>query len=102
GFAVELFSGGEITIGNHVLIANHVLINGYDGHPLDPIARAAGQGPGPDGHGPIRIGDYAWIGSRAIILKNVSIGRGGVVASGSVVTKDVPELAVVAGNPARI
>jgi acetyltransferase-like isoleucine patch superfamily enzyme len=101
GFGAELFSGSEITIGRHVLIANYVLVNGYDGHPLDPVARAAGERPGPEGSGPIRIEDYAWVGSRAIILKNVTIGRGAVVASGAVVTKDVPELTVVAGNPAR-
>jgi acetyltransferase-like isoleucine patch superfamily enzyme len=88
-------------VGKHVLIANHVLLNGYDGHPLDPVARAEGRGPGNDGAGPIRIGDHAWIGSRAIILKRVSIGRGAVVASGAVVTKDVPDLTIVAGNPAR-
>ena len=101
GFGTELFSGSEITIGRHVLIANYVLLNGYDGHPLDPVARAAGERPGPEGSGPIRIEDYAWVGSRAVILKNVRIGRGAVVASGAVVTKDVPELTVVAGNPAR-
>lgn len=101
GFAVELFSGSEITIGKHVLIANHVLINGYDGHPLDPLDRAAGHRPKEDGYGAVRIGDYSWIGSKAIILKNVTVGRGAVVASGAVVTKDVPELTVVAGNPAK-
>ena len=101
GFAAELFAGAEIVIGRHVLIANHVLINGYDGHPLDPLQRAAGQRPGPDRFGPIHIGDYAWIGSKAVILKNVTIGRGAVVATGAVVTADVPELTVVAGNPAR-
>jgi acetyltransferase-like isoleucine patch superfamily enzyme len=102
GFAAEIFSGSEVNIGRHVLIANHVLINGYDGHPLDPIARARGEGPGAGGFGPIEIGDYAWIGSKSIVLKNVRIGRGAVVASGSVVTKDVPDLTVVAGNPAKI
>jgi acetyltransferase-like isoleucine patch superfamily enzyme len=102
GYAVELFAGSEIVIGRHVLIANHVLINGYDGHPLDPLERAAGKRPGDEGYGPIRIGDYAWIGSKAIVLKNVTIGRGAVVASGAVVTKDVPDLTVVAGNPAKI
>jgi acetyltransferase-like isoleucine patch superfamily enzyme len=102
GYAAEIFSGSEVVIGNHVLIANHVLMNGYDGHPLDPLSRAAGEGPGPGGIGPIIIGDYAWICSRSIILKNVTIGRGAVVSSGAVVTKDVPELAVVAGNPARV
>jgi acetyltransferase-like isoleucine patch superfamily enzyme len=101
GFAAELFSGSEIVIGKHVLIANHVLINGYDGHPLDPFERAAGRRPNADGYGAIHICDYAWIGSKAIILKNVTVGRGAVVASGAVVTKDVPELTVVAGNPAK-
>ena len=101
GFGVEIFVGSEVIVGSHVLVANYVLLNGYDGHPLDPFARAAGQRPDEAGHGAIRIGDYAWIGSRAIVLKGVSIGRGAVVASGAVVTKDVPELTVVGGNPAR-
>jgi acetyltransferase-like isoleucine patch superfamily enzyme len=101
GSAAEIFSGSEVVIGKHVLIANHVLLNGYDGHPLDPLKRAAGEKADDGGFGAIRIGDYAWIGSKAIILKNVTIGRGAVVASGAVVTKDVPELTVVAGNPAK-
>lgn len=101
GYGVELFSGSEIVIGRNVLIANHVLVNGYDGHPLDPLQRAAGQRPTANAYGPIHIHDYAWIGSKAIILKNVTIGRGAVVASGAVVTHDVPELTVVAGNPAK-
>lgn len=101
GFGTEIFSGNTVVIGRHVLIANHVLINGYDGHPLDPIDRAAGLRP-KDGFGPVLIDDYAWIGSKAIILKNVHIGKGSVVASGAVVTRDVPDLTVVAGNPAKI
>jgi maltose O-acetyltransferase len=50
---------------------------------------------------PIRIGDYAWIGSGAIILPGVTVGRGAVVAAGSIVTRDVPAFTIVAGNPAR-
>jgi acetyltransferase-like isoleucine patch superfamily enzyme len=102
GAATEIFVGTEVSIGKHVLIANHVLLNGYDGHPLDPLARARGEGPGPGGLGAIRVGDYAWIGSKAIVLKRVTIGRGAIVATGAVVTSDVPDLAVVAGNPARV
>lgn len=102
GFGTEIFSGCEVTIGDHVLIANNVLINGYDGHLLDPIARAAGLPVGEDGYGPVRIEDYAWIGSRATILKNVTIGRGAVVATGAVVTKNVEALTIVGGNPARV
>lgn len=51
---------------------------------------------------PILIKNKAWIGFNAIILKGVTIGEAAIVAAGSVVTKDVPDFAVVAGNPARI
>ncbi|RTL49094.1 MAG: acyltransferase [Sphingobacteriales bacterium] len=51
---------------------------------------------------PIKICDKAWIGFNSIILKGVTIGEGAVVGAGSVVTKDVPPYAVVAGNPAKI
>jgi acetyltransferase-like isoleucine patch superfamily enzyme len=50
----------------------------------------------------IEIGDNAWIGFNSIILKGVSIGKGAVVAAGSVVTKDVPDYAIVGGNPAQV
>ena len=52
--------------------------------------------------GPVKIGDKAWIGFGASILKGVKIGEGAVVGAQSVVTKDVPPYAVVAGNPAHI
>jgi len=51
---------------------------------------------------PIVIEDDVYIGARVIILPGRKIGRGAVIGSGAVVTKDVPEYAVVAGNPARI
>ncbi len=50
---------------------------------------------------PILISDDVWIGARAIILPGVSIGQRSIVAAGSVVTKDVGENVIVAGNPAR-
>lgn len=52
--------------------------------------------------GEVTIKNKAWIGFNVIILKGVTIGEGAVVAAGSVVTKDVPDYAVVAGNPAAI
>jgi len=51
---------------------------------------------------PIVIKDDAWIGMNVIILKGVTIGRGAVVGAGSVVTNDVPDWTVAAGNPARV
>jgi maltose O-acetyltransferase len=49
----------------------------------------------------VTIEDYAWIGTRATILPGVKIGKGGVVAAGSVVTKDVLDYTIVAGVPAK-
>ena len=51
---------------------------------------------------PIKICKNAWIGTRSIILKGVTIGEGAIVAAGSVVTKDVPPYTLVAGNPAIV
>lgn len=51
---------------------------------------------------PIKICNKVWIGFNAIILKGVTIGEGAVVAAGAIVTKDVPEWTVVAGNPAVV
>lgn len=52
--------------------------------------------------GPVTIGKYAWICSRSIILPGITIGEGAVVASGAVVTKDVPPYAIVGGIPAKV
>lgn len=48
------------------------------------------------------VKDKAWIGFNVIILKGVTIGEGAIIGAGSVVTKDVPDFAIAAGNPARI
>jgi len=52
--------------------------------------------------GKVIIKDKAWIGFNSIILKGIIIGEGAIVAAGSVVTKDVPDFAVVGGNPAKL
>lgn len=51
---------------------------------------------------PIVIEDDAWIGFKSVILKGVRIGRGAIVASAAVVTKDVDPWTIVAGNPAKV
>ena len=51
---------------------------------------------------PVSIGDKAWIGFNATILKGVSVGEGSVVAAGAIVTKSVPPWTIAAGNPAQV
>ena len=81
-----------IKIGDEVVISQNVIIRDSDVHHVS----------GKENHGPIVIGNHVWIGTNAIILKNVTIGDGAIVAAGSVVTKDVPPRTIVAGNPARV
>ncbi|MDQ0171569.1 sugar O-acetyltransferase [Paenibacillus tundrae] len=87
----------EVRIGDHCLMGPDVHIYTAT-HPLDPIQRAAG----PEYGKPVTLGNNVWIGGRAIINPGVNIGHNVVIASGAVVTKDVPDNVVVGGNPARI
>ncbi|WP_394496063.1 acyltransferase [Shewanella sp. ENK2] len=94
------FDGGKvgITIGNKTRIANNVTIYAFNhGMSVDnPIYQQAVTAKG------ITIGDDVWIGAQAGIVDGVTIGNQAIVGMGSIVTKDVPEFAIVAGNPAKI
>lgn len=87
----------KVKIGNNVLIGPNVSIY-TAGHPIHADTRKTGYEYG----APITIGDNVWIGGNSIILPDVTVGSNSVIAAGSVVTKDVPEWTVVAGNPARV
>jgi len=83
-----------LKIGSHVDIASQVLIynseHDINSEDFDPI------------YGEVEIGDYVFIGPRATILPGVKIGKGAIVAAGAVVTKDVPDFAIVGGVPAQV
>lgn len=83
----------SLTIGNHVDIASQVMIynSEHDINSEDFYATEL----------PVEIGDYVFIGPRAIILPGVGIGKGAVVGAGAVVTHDVLEFDIVAGVPAE-
>ena len=84
---------GRLSIGRNVSISPEVAIltmqHGYD----DPSFATEVK--------PVKIEDHVWIGTRATILPGVTIGRGAVVAAGSVVTRDVTPRTIVGGVPAR-
>lgn len=82
-----------LKIGNHVGIASQVLIYN-DEHDIN----SADYG---NSYGPVEIGDYVFIGPRAIILPNIKIGKGAVVAAGAVVTKNIPDFEIWGGIPAQ-
>lgn len=102
GSRVSISVAKEITIGNNCYIADNIIIRDNDGHPIDVVERRNNKSVAKEEVHPINIEDDVWIGSSSIILKGVRIGAGSVIASGSVVTKDVPPSTVVGGNPAKI
>ncbi len=93
GDNVFLDGRAKLIIGDHVDIASQVMIlnsehdiNSADFHPIE---------------GPVEIGDYVFIGPRAIILPGVRLGKGAIIAAGAVVTKNVEDYRIVGGVPAE-
>jgi len=111
GEASRIWSAASIELGDRVLVSHSVNIFDSLTHPIQAAARHAQvKSIFEEGHplslsldeSPVRIGDDAWIGAGAMVLRGVTVGEGGIVAAGAVVTKDVPPYAIVAGNPAVV
>lgn len=94
GYATFIDGRDRVEIGNHVDIASEAMIysSEHDINAPDFSAILA----------PVKIGDYVFIGPRAIVLAGVTIGDGAVIGAGAVVTKDVDPFSVVGGVPARL
>jgi acetyltransferase-like isoleucine patch superfamily enzyme len=100
-----------VEIGNRVLISHSVNIFDSLTHPLrasvrhEQVKQIFGLGHPREislDESPVKICDDAWIGAGAMVLRGVTVGEGGIVAAGAVVTRDVPPYTIVAGNPAVV
>ncbi len=92
----QIISFGEITIGKNCMIAQSVLIRDNDGHQILNEEKFQYK------TSAVKIGNNVWIGQNACVLKGVTIGDGAIIATGAVVTKDVPPETIVGGIPAKI
>ncbi|OLQ92935.1 maltose acetyltransferase [Vibrio panuliri] len=88
----------EVKIGDNVLFAPNVQLY-TAGHPLDVKGRVE---EGVEFGKPITIGDNVWLGGGVIVCPGVTIGHNSVIGAGSVVTRDIPDNVVAAGNPCRV
>lgn len=98
---VCLHARSAITIGKNCLVAANTNIIDCSGHNSsfdEPQKRLNTIGDSI----PVEIEDNVWIGTGVLILPGVTIGAGSIVAAGSVVTKKMPSMALIAGNPARV
>lgn len=112
GQGTRIWSAKNIQIGDRVLISHNVNIHDNISHPMDAAERhedfmhiffKGGFKQQQDlKEEDVIIEDDAWVGFNAVILKGVRIGKGAIIGAGSVITKDVPDHAVVVGNPQRI
>lgn len=91
---VKIRCSKEITIGNNVAISHDVTIMDSDAHHITGQEHEMNQA--------VVIEDDVWIGTRATILKGVTVGKGAIIAAGAVVTKDVAPNTMVAGVPAKV
>jgi len=90
---VHISCSEKIEIGTHVDIADECLIIDNDFH---------GVGDNPPKKAPIVIEDNVWLATRVIVLKGVTIGKGSVIAAGSIVLKSIPPNSFAAGVPAKV
>ncbi|WP_243099376.1 MULTISPECIES: sugar O-acetyltransferase [Clostridia] len=86
-----------VTIGDNCQLAPNVAIY-TAGHPLHPVSRNSMYEYGIE----VTIGDNVWIGGNTVILPGIHIGSNTVIGAGSVVTKDIPDWSLAAGNPCRV
>ena len=95
--AASITSFKKVTIGDNVLIGANVYITDSDWHGI-PIEKRTEEGDSKE----VNIGNGVWLGANSIIIKGVYIGDNSVIGAGSVVTKNIPENVIAAGNPCRV
>lgn len=91
----------DTELGNKVMVASQVAFLNSDDHRHDVVGRAMWDSGRGDAHA-IVVEDDVWVGHGAILLSPLRIGRGAIVAAGSVVVHDVPRYTIVGGVPARV
>jgi acetyltransferase-like isoleucine patch superfamily enzyme len=101
--SVLLAAESKITLGNKIMFGPEVMILAGD-HNTSVVGQFMTDVhvKRPEDDRDVILEDDVWIGARAIILKGVTIGRGSIVAAGSVVTKSIPPYSVAAGMPAKV
>ncbi|WP_158414159.1 acyltransferase [Geobacter pickeringii] len=95
---ISLISAVEVTIGDDCLVGDNLLVMDTDFHGIHPSERRISSGIAK----PVVVGKNVWFGSRVVVQKGVTIGDNCVIASQSVVTRNIPPNSIAGGNPAKM
>lgn len=100
GTNISIITADTVKIEKNILLASYISIIGHN-HGMNPECEE-NYGRQPLLGAPVCIKEGAWIGERVCILPGVTIGKKAIIGSGSIVTKNIPDYAIAAGNPARV
>lgn len=106
GDNVHIVAYQDVVIGNDCLFASKIFVSDTSHGVYNEIGKEHGPDVPPNEKvlyfAPVRIGDNVWVGENVCVLKGVTIGKGCIIGANSVVTKDIPDGCIAAGNPAKV
>lgn len=101
------YFGGKVSLGKYCQVGRDVAFHPTN-HPISYLSTYInkqlfeGELKSLKSESPIEIGNDVWIGHGVIVLSGIKVGNGAILAAGSIITKDVPAYAIMAGNPAKV
>lgn len=106
GDNVHIVAYEKVVIGEGCLLASKIFISDTSHGLYDNSDAGSSPAMAPNKRKlftkPVKIGENVWIGENVVVLPGVSVGSGSILGAGAVVTKDVPEMSIVVGNPAKV
>ncbi|MFZ1289728.1 MAG: acyltransferase [Melioribacteraceae bacterium] len=97
-----IFSSNRVKIGKDVIVAAYTYFVGGGNYSLEKLDVPINQQYDFEGKGGVEIGDNVWVGAHCVILDGVKVGNGSVIAAGAIVSKEVNEMSIVGGVPAKV
>jgi acetyltransferase-like isoleucine patch superfamily enzyme len=97
-----IFSSNKVKLGKDVIVAAYTYFVGGGNYKLDKLDVPINLQYNFEGKGGVEIGDNVWVGAHCVVLDGVKVGSGSVIAAGAIVSKDIEQLSIVGGIPAKV
>lgn len=97
-----IFSSNKVKLGKDVIVAAYTYFVGGGNYKLDKLDVPINLQYNFEGKGGVEIGDNVWVGAHCVVLDGVKVGSGSVIAAGAIVSKDIEQMSIVGGIPAKV